>query len=68
MLGFFVGNLLGFSEELFDSCWVFGSFVGFLLGFLLICWIFVGFRSLFNFILERLLFILDMKIFYQGST
>ena len=43
MLGFFVGFLLGFSEELFDFCWVFVSFVGFLLGFLLICWIFVGF-------------------------
>ena len=27
MLGFFVGFLLGFSEELFDSCWVFGLFV-----------------------------------------
>ena len=54
MLGFFVGFLLGFSEDLFDSCWVFGSFVGFLLGNWLICWIFVGSRFLFYFILERI--------------
>ena len=35
MLGFFVGFLLGFSEELFDSCWI---FVGFLAHLLDICW------------------------------
>ena len=60
--------LLGFSEDLFDSCWVFGSFVGFLLGFWLICWIFVGSRSLFNFILERIFVYFKYEIFYRGSS
>ena len=44
--------LVGVLACLLDFCWVFVSFVGFLLGFWLICWIFVGTRSVFNFILE----------------